>query len=127
MTLINVTVDFTPLRRHPRVNKDERTYQLYCKLILFLNSVTCFYLDNQFSIVFIVYVLFGCIHRLCPHKHNFHFFSGDAYTDGLKFRYRHVHVLLILRIGRFRLNFSKCSVMYWIVYHGRFSIIGICW
>ena len=24
-TLINVMVDFTPLRRHPRVNKDERT------------------------------------------------------------------------------------------------------
>ena len=35
-TLINVTVDFTPLRRHLRVNKDKRSYHLYCQFILFL-------------------------------------------------------------------------------------------
>ena len=41
---------------------------------VFERSVTCLYLDNRFSIVLIVYVLFGGIHGLCPHKHNFHSF-----------------------------------------------------
>ena len=42
------------------------------------------------------------------------------------FHYRHVHVLLIIRMGRIRWNSSNCRVMYCIGYHLRFPLISIC-
>ena len=53
-------------------------------------------------------------------------FSGETYTDDSRFRYRPVHVLLILRMSRIRWNSSKCRVMYYIGYHVRFLLISLC-
>ena len=47
-------------------------------------SITGLYLVNRFSIVLMINMLFGRIHRLCPHKLIF-IFTGKTYTDEFMF------------------------------------------
>ena len=77
----------------------------------FERSVTCLYLENRISIVLIVYVLFGCIHRLCPYKHIF-LFSWSYF-------YRWIHVFAI---GLY----MYCWYYAWVLFDGILLSAGLC-
>ena len=93
------------------------------------HSPVFFFLENRFSIVLMVYMLFGRIHRVCPQKHIFHIFSGVTYTDEFMFPLTVCTCTADIThaLGFIRWSSSKCRVLYCIVYHGRFLIISICW
>ena len=101
------------IMQREREREREREWPVPNSRWAFERSVTCLYLENRFSIVLIVYVLFGCIHRLCPYKHIFLFFWRCLY--------RCFHVSAI---GQYM--YMYCRYYAWVLFDGILLSAGLC-